>query len=50
MWIWIGVGLGSFAALSLLIALAFARVLAALNCDMFELVEDPTDSRVIAEP
>jgi len=40
MWIWIGLGLGSFIGLSLLIALVFARVLATLNGDMIELLED----------
>jgi hypothetical protein len=39
MWIWIGLGLGSFIGLSLLIALVFARVLATLNGDMIELLE-----------
>lgn len=39
MWLWVGVGLGAFVALSLLIALAFASVLARLNRDMTELLE-----------
>ena len=38
--LWIGIGLGAFIALSLLIALVFARVLATLNGDMIELLED----------
>jgi hypothetical protein len=40
MMLWIGLGLGAFIALSLLIALVFARVLATLNGDMIELLED----------
>ena len=40
MWLWIGLGLGAFVALSLLVALVFARVLATLNGDMIELLED----------
>ena len=38
MWGWIAVGLGSFMAVSLLIAFAFARVLSALR-DTSELFE-----------
>jgi hypothetical protein len=44
MWFWIGVGSGSFIALSLLIALAFARVLGALNGEMVELLEGRTST------
>jgi hypothetical protein len=40
MWLWIGLASGAFIALSLLIALAFARVVATLNGDMIELLED----------
>ena len=44
MWLWFGLGLGAFIALSLLIALVFARVLATLNGDMIELLEDEAAS------
>lgn len=44
MWLWIGLGLGAFVALSLLIAVVFARVLATLNGDMIELLEDEAGS------
>jgi hypothetical protein len=40
MWFWIGVGLGSFIALSLFVALVFARILATLNGGMIELLEE----------
>jgi hypothetical protein len=40
MWMWIAVGLGSFLALSLLIVLAFARVLGAIGLEVSQLYED----------
>jgi hypothetical protein len=50
MWLWIGVGLGSFIGVSLRVALAFARVLGALNGGVVELLEDrpspPATARV----
>jgi len=40
MWLWIGVGVGSFICVPLLVALAFARVVGALNRRVIELYED----------
>jgi len=40
MWLWIGVGLGSFICVSLLVALVFARILGALNGGVVEFHED----------
>jgi hypothetical protein len=40
MMLWIGLGLGAFIAVSLLVAFVFARVVATLNGDMIELLED----------
>jgi hypothetical protein len=40
MWMWVAVGLGSFLVLSLLIALAFARVLGTIGLEVSRLYED----------
>jgi hypothetical protein len=40
MWMWVAVGVGSFLALSLLVALAFARVLGTIGLEVSRLHED----------
>jgi hypothetical protein len=51
MWLWIGVGLGALIALSLLVALVFARVVGTLSGDMIELLEDrPASQSPVTDP
>ena len=40
MWMWVAVGVGSFLAVSLLIVLAFARVLGTIGLEVSRLYED----------
>jgi hypothetical protein len=39
MWFWIGVGLGSFICVAVLVTFVFARILGALNSGLIELLE-----------